>query len=303
MRILIAGGTGFIGSAAAKALTDRGDEVIIVSRGVIEQGNGKALSPVRFATWSELAEKPDTLGVIDAIVNMAGESINQRWTASAKARILQSRIDAADRIAQLVSRLPEEPRVVVNASGISGYGASLTETFDERSPLQASEDEFLAGVVREWEAAADRIKARRLVKLRIGLVIAAKGGAFPLMALPYRLFAGGPIGGGKQWLPWIHLDDMVRLILFCIDNEHLSGPVNAVAPEPLTNDEFGRAIGRAMRRPHWMPVPGFMMKAVLGEMAALLLEGQRALPRAALEAGFEFRYPSADLALRSIAGR
>jgi len=303
MRILIAGGTGFIGSAAAKALTDRGDEVIIVSRGVIEQGNGKALSPVRFATWSELAEKPDTLGVIDAIVNMAGESINQRWTASAKARILQSRIDAADRIAQLVSHLPEEPRVVVNASGISGYGASLTETFDERSPLQASEDEFLAGVVREWEAAADRIKARRLVKLRIGLVIAAKGGAFPLMALPYRLFAGGPIGGGKQWLPWIHLDDMVRLILFCIDNEHLSGPVNAVAPEPLTNDEFGRAIGRAMRRPHWMPVPGFMMKAVLGEMAALLLEGQRALPRAALEAGFEFRYPSADLALRSIAGR
>jgi len=303
MRILIAGGTGFIGSAAAKALTARGDEVVIVSRSAPTQNSERARPPVRFVTWSELAEKPDMLGAVDAIVNLAGESINQRWTASAKSRILQSRIDAADRIAQLVASLPEQPGVVVNASGISGYGASLTETFDERSPLRAGDNEFLAGVVREWEAAADRIKVRRLVKLRIGLVIAAKGGAFPLMALPYRLFAGGPIGGGSQWLPWIHLDDMVRLILFAIDNEQMSGPVNAVAPEPLTNDQFGRAIGRAMRRPHWMPVPGFMMKAVLGEMAALLLEGQRALPRAALEAGFEFRFPTADMALRSIVGR
>jgi uncharacterized protein len=301
MRILVTGGTGFIGSAVVKALKDRGDEVIIVSRRASVGGAANIHSGVSTVTWDELAQKPESLGAVDGIVNLAGETVGQRWTAAAKTRILQSRLSAAQRIADYAASLPGKPRIVVNASGISSYGWSLTETFDERSPSR--ETDFLASVVSQWEAAADRIEAERLVKLRVGFVVAARGGSFPLMALPYRLFAGGRVGSGRQWLSWIHLEDIVRLILFCLDNTGISGPVNASAPEPMTNDQFGRAIGEAMRRPHWLPIPAFMMKAILGEMATLLLEGQRVLPQAALDAGFSFRYPTADLALRSIYGR
>ncbi len=300
MRYLVTGGTGFIGSAVVKALRDRGDEVIIVSRRAADGGAGVDAGGST-VTWDELARNPETVGSVDGVVNLAGETVGQRWTAAAKARILQSRLFAAQRIADYAANLPGTLRVVVNASGISSYGWSMTETFDERSPSR--ETDFLAGVVSQWEAAADRIRTDRLVKLRVGFVIAARGGSFPLMALPYRLFAGGRVGSGRQWLSWIHLDDIVRLILFCLDNIGISGPVNASAPEPMTNDMFGRAIGQAMRRPHWLPLPAFMMKAVLGEMSALLLEGQRVLPLAALDAGFAFRYPTADVALSSIVGK
>jgi uncharacterized protein len=301
MRFLVTGGTGFIGSAVAKALRDRGDEVIIVSRRAAEGGAAGASVGGSIVTWEELARNPESVGAVDGVVNLAGESVGQRWTAAAKARILQSRLFAAQRIADYAASLPGSLRVVVNASGISSYGWSMTETFDERSPSR--ETDFLASVVSQWEAAADRIRTDRLVKLRVGFVIAARGGSFPLMALPYRLFAGGRVGSGRQWLSWIHLEDIVRLILFCLDHDGISGPVNASAPEPMTNDMFGRAIGKAMHRPHWLPVPAFMMKAILGEMSSLLLEGQRVLPQTALDAGFSFRYPTADVALRSIVGK
>lgn len=295
MRVAVTGGTGFIGSALVKALLERGDEVLVITR---KRGKLRMKHPLLNEwTWDELNEQPERLEGVDGIVNLAGETINQRWTAAAKDRVLKSRLDAARAAANWVNAIKNKP-VVINASGITYYGMSETGRYDERSPGRVTD--FLSAVVKEWEEAADRIAARRLVKLRVGLVLGADGGAFPLMALPYRLFVGGRVGSGRQWISWIHIEDMTRLILFCLDNEQVSGPVNASAPEPVTNDRFGRAIASAMRRPHWMPVPAFMMRLLFGEMSVLLLEGQHAVPAAALEAGFAFRYPSIDEAVRNL---
>ncbi|WP_435169833.1 TIGR01777 family oxidoreductase [Paenibacillus glycanilyticus] len=297
MRVAVTGGTGFVGRALVKALLERGDEVTVVSR----KGTASA-SPrntkLHDMTWDELAASPQRLEGTDMIVNLAGESINQRWTEASKQRVLQSRIVAAARIAKLVTELNTKPEAVINASGISAYGNSLTATFAEDSPMKVTD--FLSGVVEQWEKAADSIPVKRLVKLRVGVVLNRTGGAFPLMSLPHRLFAGGRLGSGSQWLSWIHLEDLVRLILFCMDHREIEGPVNASAPEPVTNDRFGRVLGKAFGRPHWLPTPAFLLKAVLGEMSSLLLEGQRALPRKALENGFAFKYPTIESAMKEI---
>jgi uncharacterized protein (TIGR01777 family) len=293
MRLLLCGGTGFIGQALEESLRDRGDEVWIVSRGKRADADS-----ARIVTWDEWEADPQRWEGFDAIVNLTGESINQRWTAAAKRRILDSRTTAAERIARILGRMKTPPRVVVNASGISLYGHSGGEVFDESSPARPAD--FLGETVVRWEQAIDRIPAARIVKLRISLVMAAKGGAFPLLVLPYRLFAGGHMGNGKQGMPWIHLQDMVRLIKFCLDNGSVSGPVNAVAPQPVTNDEFGRVLARVMRRPHWFHAPGGIMRLALGEMSDLVLTGQKAIPRVALDHGFRFDYPDLEGALRNL---
>ncbi|GGD76663.1 TIGR01777 family oxidoreductase [Paenibacillus nasutitermitis] len=297
MKVAVTGGTGFVGGRLADALLSRGDEVIIISRSAgNRQQEREGLVRV---TWDELAASAGPLEGLHAIVNLAGESINQKWTEEAKLQILQSRLDAAEQVGKLVASLRQMPGVVVNASGISIYGTSRDAAFDEESPIHVND--FLSDVSQKWEAAADLIDIPRLVKVRVGVVLARDDGAFPKMAMPYRLFAGGKIGSGKQWLSWIHIEDMVRLLLFCIDNNELEGPVNASAPEPVTNDAFGRALGAAFHKPHWFPVPAFMMKMMFGELSTLLLEGQRALPRKALSCGFEFRYPTIKSAMEQLA--
>ena len=248
MKIAVTGGSGFIGKRLISHLQKQGHEVINISRSpraVVEH--------VRTVTWDQLKTDSSAFAGLDAIVNLAGESINQRWTAAAKERIVGSRLKAAEQVAQLVEHMEVKPKVVVNASGMSVYGTSETETFDERSPHRPVD--FLSRVVEQWEDAADQIQGTRIVKVRVGLVLDGKEGAFPKMALPYKLGVGGPIGSGKQWLSWIHIDDMVRLIDFCIQNEAIIGPVNATAPNPVTNREFGRALGNAMRRPNLFPLP------------------------------------------------
>jgi hypothetical protein len=299
MRVAIAGGTGFIGSALTKALLARNDEVWIISRQSLKEQSKQ--SGITQITWSELDDAPALLEGIDAIVNLTGESINQRWTPAAKQRVMDSRLTAAARISKLVKSLKHKPPLVVNASGISAYGISADGIFDETSPTKVTD--FLSEVVQSWEQAADGIPAERLVKLRVGVVLDKKDGAFPLMAMPYRLFGGGKIGSGKQWLSWIHLEDMIRLILYILDNKQITGPVNGSSPDPVTNDVFGRAIGKAMGRPHWFPVPAFLIRAFFGEMSTLLLDGQRALPRKALEHGFSFRYPTVESAMNELVGR
>ncbi|MBW7455046.1 TIGR01777 family oxidoreductase [Paenibacillus sepulcri] len=296
MKVAVTGGTGFVGGRLVDALLNRGDEVTIISRTSSLRHERTGLKQI---TWEDLAKSPEILEGIDAIVNLAGESINQKWTESAKVRILQSRLDAAEQIEKLVASLQQKPDVVVNASGISIYGTSTDKIFDEESPINVND--FLSAVSQKWEAAADRINISRLVKVRVGVVLASDDGAFPKMLMPYRLFAGGKIGTGKQWLSWIHIEDMVRLLLFCIDNSQIKGPINASAPEPVTNDRFGRALGAAFHKPHWFPVPGFMMKLMFGELSTLLLEGQRAVPGKALNNGFEFHYPTIKSAMENIA--
>ncbi|MEF2243556.1 TIGR01777 family oxidoreductase [Paenibacillus sp. IITD108] len=295
MRVAIAGGSGFIGQALAKALLERNNEVIIISRHKASRDTHEKLQSV---TWMELAANHDKLEGMDAVVNLAGESINQRWTANAKQRIVQSRLWSAAQLAGLFDMLHTPPPLIINASGISAYGDAALMTCDENSPT--ADSDFLSKVVKSWEQAADSIPAQRLIKLRIGVVLSLEGGAFPLMALPYRLFGGGRIGKGTQGISWIHLDDLVRLIIFCLEQPDLSGVVNASAPEPVANDQFGRAIGRAMKRPHWLPVPAPAFRLLLGEMADLLLTGQRAVPRKALKHGFQFLYPTVDSAMQQL---
>ncbi|NOU67267.1 TIGR01777 family protein [Paenibacillus sp. LMG 31461] len=294
MKITITGGSGFIGKRLITYWLGQGHELINISR-----SSSKQIPGVRTITWGELERNMELLAGLDAIVNLAGESISQRWTKAAKTRIVQSRLQAAEHVAKLVAIMDPKPKVVVNASGMSYYGISETDTFDERSPYR--ETDFLASVVKQWEAAADLIQGTRIVKVRVGLVLDNKEGAFPKMALPYKLGVGGTVGSGRQWHSWIHIDDMVRMIDFCVQNESIVGPVNATAPNPVTNKQLGRAIATAMRRPNLFPVPAFMMKLIFGELSVLLLEGQKVIPRVLQEHGFEWRFPSIAGALEDLA--
>jgi uncharacterized protein (TIGR01777 family) len=294
MKLAIAGGSGFIGQHLIQDWLQHQHEVVLISR-TKQPTTDPLLSSV---TWSDLEQNPQLLDGIDAIVNLAGESINQRWTPDAKQRILHSRLKTTGQIAKLVGQLTHKPAVAINASGMSIYGLSETKTFDETSPHL--HDHFLSDVVEEWERAADAIPAERVVKVRVGIVLGMDGGAFPKMFLPYRLFVGGKVGSGRQWLSWIHVQDMVRLINFCIENPAIQGAVNGTAPHPLTNDQFGRVAGLVAGRPHWMPVPSFLMKLLFGELAVLLLAGQKVIPKKVLDHGFQFRYPTLEAALKQL---
>ncbi|HEX7057079.1 MAG TPA: TIGR01777 family oxidoreductase [Bacilli bacterium] len=291
---MVTGATGFIAGHLLRLLHARGHQTVCVSR---FPHAGAGLSG-EWTTWDDLAQNPAKFAGIDAIVNLAGATINKRWTKRAKKRIYSSRIEATKRIAELVDRIKDKPKVVINGSGAGIYGTSETKIFTEQSEGQDSD--FLGSVVRNWEAAADQIAGTRVVKLRPGVVLGSDGGAFPLMVLPYRLFAGGRIGSGKQWLPWIHIDDMAESILFCIECEEISGPVNCAAPHHVTNDEFGRMLGDILRRPHWLPVPAFLMRLALGEMSMLLLQGQRVAPQKLLAHGFRFNFPELNPALQNL---
>lgn len=294
MKTAIFGGSGFIGMELARALAARGDEVTIVSRKPRPGSPGV----YRHVTWQELAQTPALLEGYGAFVNLAGETINQRWSKAAKARIVDSRLTATRRVAELVDRLANKPEVVLNGSGMSLYGYSDEAAYDEDSPAVPSD--FLSETVVVWEQAADEIRNTRLVKLRIGLVLGRSGGAFPLMVLPYRLFAGGRVGSGRQWHSWIHIEDMVGIILHAIDNRDVHGPVNCTAPEPVTNDDFGRAVAKALRRPHWLPVPALAFKLLFGEMSDLLLKGQRVLPKRITACGYRFRYGTVEEAMANL---
>ena len=285
VRVAIFGGSGFIGMELAKELVEQGHEVVIVSRGT--RGSEPHFS---IYTWEQLEHEPERLEGFDAFVNLAGETINQRWSDKAKSRILQSRIAATRQVAAIVARLKVKPEVVINGSGMSIYGYSEQETFDEHSPKRLTD--FLGRTVNDWEQAADEIQGVRLVKLRIGLVLGKSGGAFPLMQLPYRLFVGGRVGSGKQWHSWIHIADMTGIIHYCIMHKEINGPINCTAPNPVTNDAFGRLLGKTIGRPHYFPVPSFLLKLVLGEMSEVLLCGQRVLPTRITEMGYRFKYPS-----------
>jgi uncharacterized protein (TIGR01777 family) len=300
MRVVIAGGSGFIGTHLIKEWRKKKYEILIISRNCDKVK--KQFPFAGYVTWSEIEKDPQVLEGFDALVNLAGESINSgRWTEERKQRILLSRVETTQKIATVVERLNKKPEVVINGSAIGIYGQSDTAKFDEDSGTGA--EDFLAHVTQQWEEEADRIPAPRLVKIRTGLVLGVDGGAFPKMVLPYRLFAGGKIGSGHQWLSWIHIADYVRLMNFCIENESIEGPVNATAPRPVTNDEFGRSLARQMHRPHWLPVPGFVMKFTLGEMAELLLEGQYVTPQKVLSHGFVFHYANIDRANQDLVSK
>jgi uncharacterized protein (TIGR01777 family) len=299
MRIVIAGGTGFLGQPLADALVAERHDVVVLTR-----GSAAARAGVRNVPWSpdgrSGAFAPEIDGA-DAVVNLAGESIaGARWTDEHKRKILDSRLQATSSLVEAITRANNPPAVLVSGSAVGYYGPLGDEVVAEDAPPGS---DFLAGVCVKWEAEAQRAASARtrVVCIRTGLVLEKDGGALPQMLLPFKLFAGGPVGSGRQYWPWIHREDWIGLMRWAIAKDTVSGPLNATAPAPVTNREFATALGRALHRPARMPAPAFALRLLVGEMAdALLLSGQRAIPAKALHQWYTFRYETLDNALAAI---
>lgn len=299
MKIVVCGGTGFIGSALVDYLLEAGHELTVITRRLPQFPNPS--SCLRYETWTNLETNPHLIEGSDAIVNLSGETLNQRWTTKAKLKIVQSRVSTIASLAKAIKLLDKPPEVVIQSSAMAIYGTSETETFDESSPHRSMN--FPSSVAEQWEIAADAIQNVRLVKIRTSLVLGHRRGAFPLMKLPYMVWFGGKLANGKQWTTWIHLMDIVRLIDFCIHTPSINGGVNASAPNPVTNDEFGKTVADVYHRPHWFTVPAFLIRTLVGELSVVLLEGQKVIPRKALDHGFTFLFPTLKEALEDLRTR
>jgi len=293
MKILITGGTGFIGTPLSLELRNSKHTVVVTTR---RQSDSKEK-----LTWNppDLISS-DVISKFDAVINLAGEPIAPgRWTKERKELILTSRISTTRALVDSIKNAKKKPKTLISASAIGYYGAHGDEHLTEDT---APANDFLAGVCKQWEAEAFRAKELgvRVVVVRIGGVLESDGGALPRMMVPFKFFAGGPFGSGRQWFSWIHRDDVVGIIKYALDNDNFSGPVNATAPNPLTNTEFSAALGKALKRPSWLAVPGFILRLTLGELGNVLLTGQRVLPEKALKAGYQFKYTEVKDALKAI---
>lgn len=287
MRVLVTGGTGLVGIPLRRALADAGHEVRLVTR-------RPAAHDTRAVSWEAL---PDAIAGTDAVVHLAGAPVaGGRWTPARKADIRDSRVETTRAVVRAIAATGSRPGVLVSASAIGFYGPRGDELLDEDAPPGTG---FLADVCRAWEDAAREAERFdvRVVRVRVGLVLAQEGGALAAMLPPFRLGLGGPLGGGRQWMSWIHRDDVVALLVAALSGVTWRGAVNATAPHPVTNADFARALGRAVHRPAVLPAPAFALRLVLGEMAAMLLDGQRVVPAAATAHGFAFRFPYLDGAL------
>lgn len=294
MRIAITGASGFVGRAVVTALQQQGHEVVRLVR---------ARDPAAgTAHWDAATGAVDVaaLGAIDAVVHLAGENVaGGRWSTARKQRIADSRGPATLALCRTLATLPKPPRVLVAASAIGIYGDRGDEVVDERS---APGDDFLARVAKAWEAGAEPLRAvgTRVVHLRIPMVLDPAGGALQRMLLPFRLGIGGPLGSGKQWVGWITRHDLVRVIATALADERYRGPVLATTPTPVTNREFVRALGKALRRPAVLPAPAFALRLLFGEMSDLFLRGQRPRPGVLLDLGFVFDHPRLDAAFAAM---
>ncbi len=295
MHIVIAGGSGFVGKALQELLLNTDYEVTILTR---SPNKIKQTDRLRAVQWLVDQSEPEKqLGKVDAIVNLAGESINGlRWTKSKKERILKSRIIVTKEINRIISRLEKKPKVLVNASAVGYYGMSEEKTFTEADGSPGTD--FLAAVVNKWEKEARKAEQYgvRTVVARFGIVL-GQDGALPLMAFPYKIGVGGTIGSGEQWVSWVHVADVAGMIQFAIEHQEISGPLNVTAPKPLKMKEFGKTIGIVLHRPHWLPVPSWLLKGLLGEMSEMLINGQQVLPKKAHTHGYVFKYPNLNQAL------
>ena len=301
MNIVIAGGTGFVGGALTGALIARGDKPTLLTRDP-EAAQARWEDKAGIALWDGRTAEAWTksLDGADAVINLSGASIaDGRWTPVRKLVLIKSRIESTRALVSAVSRSAKPPKVFVNASAVGFYGESPDGASTEDS---AQGRDFLAALCGQWEreALAAEPLGLRVVLARFGVVLEKDGGALAKMALPFKLFAGGPLGSGRQGFPWIHRDDVVGGILFALDHEKLSGAVNFAAPGALNNREFSSALGRALGRPSWAPAPAFALKLALGEMAGMLLGGQVAAPTKLLAAGYKFKYSTADEALAAV---
>lgn len=294
MRLVVAGGSGFLGSALVAFLRRNGHTVTVLTRGAAGSGG-----QVRWSPTDPSGPWADAVASSDAVVNLAGESIaGPRWTAERKRALVQSRIETTQALARTIRSAPTPP-AFISGSAVGYYGATNGEALTEDSPPGS---DFMARLCVDWEAAAAQAAPlTRVVCLRSGVVLAPQGGALPQLALPFRFFVGGPIGSGRQYVSWIHLDDWVALAHIAITDSTLSGPLNLTAPRPVTNRELATALGKALHRPSFVPTPALPLRIALGEMAdAAILNGQRVVPARAQSIGYRFRYATIDEALTAI---
>jgi hypothetical protein len=299
MKIAIAGATGFVGSRLVAELTERGDEIVILTRSAqtAKQRFPKAeivgYTPLKSGDWQQ------SISGCDAVVNLVGEPIaDKRWTPPHKREILESRQITTQKIVEAIKQAAVKPKVLVNASAIGYYGTSETAKFDETSPAG---NDYLAEVCQAWETAAQEVSSdTRLVILRFGIVLAPGGGVLGKMLPVFQTFMGGAIGSGNQWVSWIHRDDLVKLTIAAIENDKMVGIYNATAPNPVTMQQLAQGLGEVLSRPSWFPVPGFVLETMLGEGAKIVLEGQQVIPQRTLADGFTFQYPELKPALKSL---
>ena len=305
MRIIITGGTGLIGAALANSLAADGQEVVVLSRNPARHNfpagiRGEKWDGKTAAGWGHLADGAA------AIVNLAGEPIAgsgllpSRWTDERKRRIRQSRIDAGTAVSQAIAAASQKPQCLIQSSGVDYYGnVKGDQVITEASPNGRG---FLADVTVDWENSTAGVEAMgvRRVIIRSGIVLSMESGALPITVLPFKFFVGGPLGNGQQWWPWIHVEDEVRAIRFLLADETAVGPYNLCTPDPRQNKAFAQTIGRIMNRPAIFPAPAFAIKLALGEIAAIVLHGRRAIPKKLQAAGFTFQYPDLEAALQDI---
>jgi uncharacterized protein (TIGR01777 family) len=296
MKITLTGGSGFIGRRLLKMLAGNGHTVHILSRHA-----GTNLPPgVKLSVWDATKGEPpaDALEGADAVVNLAGEPVAQKWSAAARQKIRESRVQGTQRLIQGLSTISQRPSALISASAIGIYGARNSEVVTETSSLGTG---FLAEVCQEWEKEAELAESlgMRVVKIRIGIVLDRNGGALAKMLPAFRNFAGGRLASGKQWMSWIHLQDLGNLFKYAVENP-VKGVFNGTAPNPVTNAEFTKQLAAVLHRPALFPVPALALKAIFGEMSQVLTTGQRVLPKAAEAAGFQFQYPELGPALTNL---
>ncbi len=299
MNILIAGGSGMIGKALASDLVSHGHSVAVLTRNPDEKQLPEGVKPV---VWDgKTAQGWEAQAAwADVIINLAGANIGARpWTNERKWLIRRSRVDTGQAIVSAVRQSDHRPQMVIQISGVNFYGAQNDERLNEQAPAG---DDFLASVGQDWEAATAPVREYgvRQVVLRTAAVLSLEEGILPPFILQNQLYVGGPLGSGKQWVSWIHLEDLLRIFNFLLEQPQAEGVYNAAAPEPLTNADFGYTVSRIMHRPFWLPVPGFMLSLILGEMSTLVLEGLRVYPERLLAEGFEFKYPTLGKALEDL---
>ena len=300
MRVLVTGASGFIGSALCDSLLVRGDTVVGLTR---DPKRARRTNPsVNWHAWEPTLERPpaEAFDGVDAVVNLLGEKINQRWTDEAKRRIMESRRTGTHNLVGTIAGLERKPRVLVSQSAIGFYGNRGEAIVDESSDPGEGYD---AEVVREWEKAAREVESTgvRLVVVRTGHVLDPADGFLAALLTPFKLGVGGPLAGGAQYVSWIHVVDEVGILLWAVDNDKVSGVVNSTAPNPVTNRVFSKALGKALGRPAVVPVPGITLDLMYGkEFGQVLRGGQRVLPRRALDLGYEFQHPELDEALKDL---
>ena len=299
MKILISGGTGLIGQALTKKFQKSGHDIVILTRKNLEHKNQNS---IHFITWDGRSFPPlvSLINEADVVINLAGDNIGEGyWTNRKKEQILNSRLFSGTSLSKAIVEASKKPDVFIQASGVGYYGNSKDKVFDESSN---NGDDFLANISNQWEdssKAVEEVGVRRVI-IRTGVVLAKSTGVLPLMALPFRLFVGGSLGGGDQVISWIHLQDEVNAIEFVINNQKISGPVNLASPYAVKNSEFGKMIAKVLKRPYWFPTPAFLLKIALGEKSTLVLEGQTAYPKKLLDEGYQFLFPKLEDALIDI---